>query len=160
VSSSASTGATPIQRLVERKQLAGDLLADRAVIVAVVDLEVRLHEIDERQVRRRLAVGHRAAFEDRARLARARARELVEQARLADAGLADHATSWPWPAAARCQAACRRSSSASAPDEAREPARSRRCSRVRTGSAPVSSKASTELVQPLDVQLAERRTCT
>src|SRR5439155_10128145 len=51
--------------------------------------EVRAQEIRERQERRGLAVRHRACLEHEPAFRVMRVQELVEQARLADAGLAD-----------------------------------------------------------------------
>jgi hypothetical protein len=50
-------GYRAAEALVEREHLAGDLFLDRASAVSVIDFEVHPEQIDEGQVRRRLAVG-------------------------------------------------------------------------------------------------------
>ena len=77
------------QALVERQHVPGDLGADRARVVAVRDLEVRLEEIDDRQVRGRLPVRHGEALEDEPSLGPMGMDELVEEAGLPHAGLPD-----------------------------------------------------------------------
>ena len=78
-----------LQRTVDRKHLAGDLLADLSVRVAVVDGEVRLQHVDDRKVARGLSVGHRVRLEHERSLRPMRSGELVEQPGLAHARLAD-----------------------------------------------------------------------
>src|SRR5439155_7398941 len=48
---------------IQGKELAGELLADLAPVVAVVNLEVGLEQVTHREVSGGLAVGDRAAFE-------------------------------------------------------------------------------------------------
>ena len=83
------------QRLVQREQLAGDLLANDARLVALLDLEIHPQQVDHRQVRRRLAVGDGRRLEDQPAVGEVRAAELPVQPRLADAGLADHGDELP-----------------------------------------------------------------
>ena len=59
-----------LQRAVEGEQLARHLLADLAQVVPVLDLEVALEEVDDRQVARRLAVRNRRRLEDQPTLER------------------------------------------------------------------------------------------
>ena len=77
------------ERPVQGEQLARHLLADLACVVARLDLEVGAEQVDERQKRRRLPVGDGAALDDQPALRAMRVGELPEEARLADAGLAD-----------------------------------------------------------------------
>ena len=77
------------ERLVQREELAGDTLAYLAEIVAVLDLEVALEQVDRRQIAGGLAVGDRGALEDQPSRQAVRLDELVDQPGLADAGLAD-----------------------------------------------------------------------
>ena len=58
------------------------------MIVLVSDLEISLEQIDHRQVARGLAIGHGGCLEDQPFLDPMRVRELVDQPRLAHAGLA------------------------------------------------------------------------
>ena len=52
-----------LERAVQHQELAGHSFADLALVVAVMDPEIRLQQLDDRQVRRGLPVGNRAAFE-------------------------------------------------------------------------------------------------
>ena len=78
-----------LQGAIEREELAGDLLADFPVAVAVTDAEVGLEQPDHREVGGRLAVGHGAALEHDPALGPLRVGELPEQARLAHSRLPD-----------------------------------------------------------------------
>src|SRR5438132_1367398 len=78
-----------LQSLVQREQLARHLLTDLAEVVPVLDLEVTLEEIDDRQVARRLAVRHRRALQNQPALHAMGVGEFVDEARLAHPGLAD-----------------------------------------------------------------------
>ena len=88
----------------------------------------------------RLAVGDGAALEDQPALGAVRVRELAEQARLADAGLADHRHDLAAPRPGLLQRLAQLLHLRVAPDEAREPARrARPAAAIRTGAAPVTS---------------------
>src|SRR5215471_7185125 len=78
-------GAEPF---VESEELPRDLFADLAMRVAVRDLEVAPQEVDDRKIAGCPAVRDRAGFHDAPVLRAVGAGELVEQARLAQAGLA------------------------------------------------------------------------
>ncbi len=67
------------------------MVADRLRRVGVVGAALRAHQLDDRQVGDRRAPRMTAGLEHRDVRAAQRAAELVEQARLAAAGLADHA---------------------------------------------------------------------
>ena len=84
-----------LERAVEREQLARHLLADLAEVVAVLDLEVALEQVDHRQVARRLAVRDRGALEHQPALQAVRVGELVDEARLAHPASPTSATTWP-----------------------------------------------------------------
>ena len=110
-----------LDRLVERAQPCADLGAALARAVARLDLEVALEQLRDRQIRRGLAVGERPAFEDQPLGPGHGLRDLVEEPRFADAGLAhdghDLAT-----ARLRLRERCvELVELGSAPDEAREP---------------------------------------
>src|SRR5215831_12586590 len=79
-----------LQRTVEREELPRYLLSDLAHVVAVLDLEVTLEEIDHRQVARRLAVRDRGAVEDQPILEPMGVRKLVDETRLAHPSFAHH----------------------------------------------------------------------
>ena len=67
------------QLLVERLHLSDDLVADLLLVGAVVHLEVRAQQIDDRSVGRRLAVGKRARLQDSPAGHSFRTGELVEE---------------------------------------------------------------------------------
>ena len=65
------------------------LLANRWRVVAVLDVEVSLEELDHGLIRRRLAIRERARVQDEPALAAMRLRDLPDEPRLADARLPD-----------------------------------------------------------------------
>ena len=71
---------------IQREELSGHLLSNLAVGLAIVDLEVGLEQVDDRQPAGRLAVGHRARFQDEPLLSPVGVGELVDQAGLPHAG--------------------------------------------------------------------------
>ena len=64
---------------IQREELPGHLLANFAVIVAVLNFKVGFEEIDDRQIGCGFAIGDRAAFEDQPSLGSMRMDELEEQ---------------------------------------------------------------------------------
>ena len=125
---------------------------------ALLDLEIMFEQIDQRQIGRRLAVRHRAALQHQPVPRSMRMDELVIEARLPDAGLADHGDHLSHGAVpARSSAAFSASISRSRPTKRVKPATAEACRRVRTALAPVSSKTSTGCATPLDRDRAERR---
>src|SRR5262249_39249422 len=78
-----------LQRAIEREQLAHHLFADLTEIVAVLDLEVALEQLDHRQVARRLAIGGGGTLSREPALQAMRVGELVDETRFTRAGLAD-----------------------------------------------------------------------
>ena len=107
---------------VQREELAGDLLPDLAVGLAVVHVEVGLEEIDDGQVAGRLAVGHGARLQDEPVLGAVGVGELVEQARLAHPGLADGRHELTVPGASLLEALAELLDLGVPADEAGEPA--------------------------------------
>ena len=79
-----------LQRLVQGEELPGHLGPDGAGVVTLLDMAIALEEVDDGEIRRRLAVRHRGAFEQQPALGAVGVAELIEQPRLAHAGLADH----------------------------------------------------------------------
>ena len=76
----------------KRQQPGGETLAAGSrPVVALVELEVVAQEVDQREIGGGLAVRDRAGGEDLPAVERLRVRELPVEARLPDAGLADHA---------------------------------------------------------------------
>ena len=59
------------------------------MVVPVLDREVRLEEVDHREIRSGLAVGHRAALQDQPPVDLTRVSHLPDEARFADSGLTD-----------------------------------------------------------------------
>src|SRR6516162_10954421 len=56
-------GEGGLEGAIQRDELSGDLLADMALVVAIADFEIRLEQVDHRQVWRRPPVGDGAALE-------------------------------------------------------------------------------------------------
>src|SRR5215831_21021392 len=79
-----------LQCRIERQHLPGHLGADGARVIALLHVTVALEHIDDREVRGRLAIRHRGAFEDQPPWRVVRVDELIDQPRLPDAGLPDH----------------------------------------------------------------------
>src|SRR5690349_9860441 len=69
-----------LEGVVERDQLTDDLLADPPLIVAVLDLEIRLQEIDDGQIERGLAIGDRCAVDAQPAMRAMRAHNLPDEA--------------------------------------------------------------------------------
>jgi hypothetical protein len=65
------------------------------LLIARIQLEVDLKQVDDREVRGRLAVGNRAAFEDEPAVGALHLRQLIAQTGFADAGLPDEADDLP-----------------------------------------------------------------
>ena len=110
------------QRIVERAEPGADLVEHLALVVAFLDLEVVAQQRDDREVRRRPAVGHGARLDDPPRGRQLAVDELVDEARLADPGLADDADDLPVTGAGALHRAVEHAELGLAPDEAREPA--------------------------------------
>ena len=77
-----------LEGLVERQHLAGHLGPHRAGVVPLVEVAVALEQVDDGEVGRRLAVGHRGALQHQPALGVGGMDELIGQTRLAHAGLA------------------------------------------------------------------------
>src|SRR5262245_21856602 len=88
-----------LQRAIEGEELAGDFFAPLTRVVLALNAEIGLEEIYEREIRRGLAIRDRAACEQEPAVGAVRAGELIEQARLAHAWLADdcHHLALPGP---------------------------------------------------------------
>ena len=78
-----------LERWIEGEDFPRYFLADRLDAVMDVELEVMPEQFGDRQVRRRVSVRRRVGFQDEPPGGGLRMNELVHQARLADAGLAD-----------------------------------------------------------------------
>ena len=77
-----------LQGLVERQHLAGHLGPHRAGVVPLVEVTVALEQVDDGEVGRRLAIGHRGALQHPPALRGVGMDKLIDQARLAHTGLA------------------------------------------------------------------------
>ena len=77
-----------LQCSVQRQELAGHAFADLPLVVTLLDPAIRLQQLDDRQVRRGLPVGDRAAFEHQPAMGTVRPRELPDEPRFPHAGLA------------------------------------------------------------------------
>src|SRR5215475_13067111 len=78
------------ESLIEREQLAGDLLTDTARIIALFDLEVDVEQVDDREIGGGLAVRHGRGLEREPALGAMRMDKLVEQPRLPHPWLPDY----------------------------------------------------------------------
>ena len=128
-----------LERLVQRQHLPGDLGPDGAGVVALLDVAVALEQVDDGEVGRGLAVGHRGALQHPPALRAVGVDTLIDQAGLAHPRFphqGDHLAMaglrlLPGPGAAppapccrptkgvspRAAAACKRRRSALAPDQ-------------------------------------------
>ena len=79
-----------LEGLVERQHLSGRLGPHGARVVVLLDVGVALEQINNRVVWRSLAVGYRGTLQHQPALRVMRTQELVHQARLPHAGLANH----------------------------------------------------------------------
>src|SRR5215472_7869411 len=73
---------------IQRHELAHDLLADLALVVAIADLEIRLEQVDHREIWRRPSVRHGAPLEHEP-AGPVPVCELEEEPRFSNARLAD-----------------------------------------------------------------------
>src|ERR1044072_1576145 len=78
------------ESLIEREQLAGDLLTDAARLIALFDLEVDVEQVDDREIGRGLPVRHARCLEREPALCPMGMDKLVEQSRLPHPWLPDH----------------------------------------------------------------------
>ena len=139
-----------LEGLVERQHLPGHLGADGARVVAVLDVAVALEQVEHREVGRGLAVGHRGALQHQPALGVVGVDELVDQARLAHAGLAHQRHHLACPAPARCQGLLQRLQLRSAARQSGvSPRATAACKRRRMALAPTSSNTSTGSASPL-----------
>jgi hypothetical protein len=92
-----------LQGGVEREHLPGHTSPDSTRVVTVLHLDVALQQVEHREVRRGFAVGHRGALQHPPALSTVRVDHLVDQARLAHAGLAEERHHLPVPGASPLQ---------------------------------------------------------
>jgi hypothetical protein len=81
-------GQPGFQQLVKGQKLADDLFADAPVVIPILNVEVPLQQGDDRQVWGRPAIGDRAGLDDRPAVGTPGVRDLPDEPRLPDAGLA------------------------------------------------------------------------
>src|SRR5439155_8328632 len=105
---------------------AGQLLTDRACVVARLDGEIASEQLDDRVIGRGLAIRCRGGLDDEAAAAPVRMRELPQQSRLADTRLADNGHHLPAAAAGNVTGVMQLSDLRGAANEACEPPRDRR----------------------------------
>src|SRR6185369_6686691 len=94
-----------------------------AGVVPAFDPEVGPQQVDEWEIRRRLAVGHRGTRDDEAVLDAMRVGELVIQARFADAGLPNHRYDLATPGLRVAECLVQLLHLGGSPDKCRQPAR-------------------------------------
>ena len=75
-------GESVLERLVERQHLAGDLGPDGARVIAVVHMAVAFQQVNDGEVGRGLAVGHRGTLQHAPALGAVGVDKLMHQARL------------------------------------------------------------------------------
>jgi hypothetical protein len=114
-----------LERPVERQEAPQHLLPDQPRIVPGLDPEVGPQQVDDREVRRGLAVGDRHTGDDEAPVEPMRQDELVIEARLADAGLADDAHDLAATGPGVVERLVKLLELRGAPDEPRQPPRRR-----------------------------------
>src|SRR5439155_11825960 len=78
------SGKGVLEGRVERQHLASDLGADGADVITLLDVAVALEQVDDREVRCRLAIGHRGTLQHPPALRVVGVDALIEQARLPD----------------------------------------------------------------------------
>ena len=78
-----------LERLVQRQDLPRHLRPDGTVVIVVLNMGVALEQVNHREIRRGLAVGDGATFQDEPALGAMGLRELPEEPGLAHPGLAD-----------------------------------------------------------------------
>jgi len=83
------------ETLLQRAECAQDFGADRLRLIAHIQLEVGLEQVEDGEVRGIFPVGDRAAFEDQPVVAVLRLHQLIAQAGLANARLPDEADDLP-----------------------------------------------------------------
>ena len=83
------------ESLIQQAELAHDLVVDRLLLVARVQPEVGLEQVDDGEVRGIFPVGDRAAFEDQPAVGALRLGHLITQAGFADTRLPDEADDLP-----------------------------------------------------------------
>ena len=89
----------------------------------VLDVGIALEQVDDREVRRGPAVGHRGAFQHAPALGGVAVHELIHQARLAHPGLAEQGHELALPLGGLRQRLRQRRQLLIAPDKARQPTR-------------------------------------
>ena len=139
-----------LERLVEREHLPGDLGPDGARVIAVVDMAVALEQVDDGEVGRGLAVGHRGALQHPPALGAVGVDELVDQARLAHARLPHQRHHLAMPGLRLCQGLVQGLQLLLPPHKAREPPRGRRLQAPAQRTGPHQLKHLHGLGQPLD----------
>src|SRR3989442_8582735 len=119
-------GQERLERAVERQQPPRHLLAYESSVVPAFDPEVSPQQIDEGEVRRCLAVGHRSTRDHEAVLDAMGVSELIIQAGFPHAGLADHGDDLAPSGARVIERLVQLLHLSGSPDECRQPARRRR----------------------------------
>jgi hypothetical protein len=112
-------GKRLLQRLVERQHLPGDLGPDGAWLIAVLDMRIALEQVNDREVRRGFAIGHRGTFEHQPPLGAVRMDKLIGQPGLPHTRLAHHRHHLAMARAGPCEGALERLDFRLPPDKAR-----------------------------------------
>src|SRR4029453_16191557 len=103
------------------EHLPGDLGADGAGLVVVIEVSVAFEQVNDGEIGCRLAVGHRGAFEHQPAVGAVRMYELVDQARLPHARFPDHRYKLPMASSGPLQGVVERLDLCLPSDEAGEP---------------------------------------
>ena len=83
------SGHGVLERVIQGQELPSDFRPDRAEVIAVLDATVGFEQVTDWQVRRGLAVGHRATLQPQPALRVVGVEELIDQTGFAHPGLAD-----------------------------------------------------------------------
>src|SRR5262249_47710424 len=79
-----------LQRLVERQHLPGDLGTDGARLIPLLDMRIALEQVNDREIWRSFAIGHRGTFEHQPALGVVGMDNLIGQTRLPYTSLANN----------------------------------------------------------------------
>ena len=112
-----------LEGLIKRQDLARDLGTDGARVVSVLNVGIALEQVNDREVRRGSAVGHRGTFQDTPALSGITVDTLVHQTRLAHPGLAEQGHELALSLTGLRERLCQRRQFLVTPDKARQPAR-------------------------------------
>ena len=137
------------QGCLQRDQFAGDFVADLPLFITVVNVEVALEQVDDRQIGGGLAIGGRRALQQEPALRARSLGELVEETGLADPRFPDDRHHLAVPSPSLFQRLVQGRELRLPPHKGVNPRAANVCRRIRTGPAPTSSHTSMGAGNPL-----------